>query len=115
MEGYNNRITRLFRYLFLISIVLGGVATSFLFPLSSFAAVFDVSTSADLQSALDTADSNGESDTINIAAGTYYTSLNGGSPFTYSGINTENFALTINGAGVGMTFLDGGDCTKRCY
>ncbi len=73
-----------------------------------FAAVFNVNDAAGLQSALDTVDSNGQDDIINIAAGTY-----NGSPFTYSGINTENFALTINGAGAGMTFLDDGGANTR--
>src|SRR3990170_3373900 len=78
-----------------------------LMPVGSFAAVFNVANEAELQDALDTAGGNGEDDTINIAAGAYDT---GGTTFTYTPPPAveENFALTIAGAGVGLTVLDGG-------
>ncbi len=63
----------------------------------------------DLQSALTAAQDNDEADTINIAAGTYDAS---GATFSYladaTALSEENFALTIEGAGVGQTIIDGG-------
>ena len=69
------------------------------------AAVINVPGDMDLPTALNTAASNGEADTINIAADTYYTS---GSTFSYNAAATENYSLTIVGAGVGNSILDGG-------
>ena len=62
--------------------------------------------SCDLQSALNAAASNGQDDTINIAAGTYTFS----SPLTYTptASSGENFALTIVGAGNDKTILNMG-------
>ena len=85
---------------------------SFLFCISFFisihdvseAAVFNVTNSMEFQDALDTASMNGEADTINLAAGTY---LTGGSTFTFVADPTEDFGLTISGAGVAQTILDG--------
>ncbi len=63
----------------------------------------------DLQSALTEAQDNDEADTINIAAGTYDAS---GGEFAYdadaTAMSEENFALTVEGAGVGQTTIDGG-------
>jgi hypothetical protein len=70
-----------------------------------WAVVFDVDTEAKLRNALGTAARNGLDDTINIAAGQYNTS---GSTFLYAPAATENYSLTIVGAGVGNTVLDGG-------
>src|SRR5687767_8682457 len=72
-------------------------------------AVFNVDTAAELQSALTTAQSNGQADTINLAAGTYSTTDNGGNPFLYTATHTETFSLTLDGAGIGVTILDGAD------
>ena len=69
-----------------------------LIPTSSFGATFCVSDSTDLQTALTTAQSNGEDDTIQIVQGTY----NGN--FTYA--STEVNSLIIEG---GYTE----DCTSR--
>ena len=63
------------------------------------AAVFNVSNSTELQNALNTAASNGENDTINIASGTY--SLTSALIFNSS----ENQSLTIIGSG--NPILDG--------
>ena len=76
-------------------------------PIDSFAATFNVSNVTQLRSVLRTAQNNGQADTINIAAGTYST---GGVPFSYiQPATSENFSLTIVGAGAGRTILDGAD------
>lgn len=70
---------------------------------SAFGAVFDVTDTSGFATALTTAATNGESDTINVAAGTYdVTSI-----LTYT--STEAFTLTIQGAGADDTILKGGD------
>ena len=75
-------------------------------PLISMAANFDVNNPTDFQTALTTAQANGESDTINVAAGTFNVNTNG--TLTYTAIASENWALTITGNGVVDTVLDGG-------
>jgi hypothetical protein len=90
---------RLFKGFLVFGLVL-------LFPHALKAAVVDVTTAAELQTALTDAQANGEDDTINIAAGTYNTSDNGTAPFSYT--SAEDFPLTLVGAGVGNTILDGG-------
>jgi len=66
------------------------------------AATFNVATPAEFQSALTTAQANGVTDTINVAAGTY----NVGTTLTYS--SDENYDLAVVGAGATSTILDGG-------
>jgi hypothetical protein len=75
---------------------------------SGWAAVFDVTNETELRNALTTAAGNGQNDTINIQARTYYTS---GSPFSYTpnlGPPEENYSLTIAGANAGGVTIDGG-------
>lgn len=74
------------------------------------ASVFNVGTAAELQQALDDAATNGQNDTIQLAAGNYNTADNGGNPFTYTG--TQANGLVLLGAGTGQTILDGGDATQ---
>jgi hypothetical protein len=81
-----------------LSLATGGGAT-----------VFNVTNEAELRIALNTAESNGEADTINIAAGTYNTL---GTTFSYMSGVGENHSLTIEGAGAGNTVLDGGGGTQ---
>lgn len=69
-----------------------------------FSAVFNVTDSAELQTALTTAQGNGANDTINLAAGPYLTN---GTTFTYIAAVGENFDLILDGAGLGLTILDG--------
>ena len=72
---------------------------------SGWAVVFDVDTEAELRNALSTAASNGDHDTIYIAAGVYNTA---GSTFSYTpGPPEENYSLTIQGEGIGSTIFDG--------
>src|SRR3972149_941723 len=66
------------------------------------AAVFNVTNVTEFQSALDAAENNGEDDTINVAAGTYNVTT---TP-AYNG--TEPKSLIIEGAGTGVTIIDGG-------
>ena len=66
------------------------------------AATFNVSSMSEFQSALNTAASNGEHDTINVSADTYDVTS------TLSFYSTENYSLLIDGAGTGQTILDGG-------
>lgn len=77
--------------------------TGGIFPLASLtkAAQFDVDTPVEFQSALTTAQANGEDDIIHVAAGTYIIS----STLEYQ--PTENFSLTIAGADRETTIVDG--------
>ena len=72
------------------------------------AAIFDVTNVTELQSALTTAQSNGQEDTINLAPGTYTLS----SRLDYLPVQSENYSLTIQGAGAWATILDGGNSTS---
>ena len=74
---------------------------------SSRAAVFNVSNSAELQSALTMAVASMEDDTINLAAGQYNTT---GSEFDGMGLGI--FSLNLVGAGPGMTILDGQNANR---
>ena len=97
-------------------LILPGIVFMFLiFATTAGAAVFTVTPTSDndcsdfncdLQSALTAAASNGQDDTINIAAGTYTVT----SALTYipTAASAENFALTIIEAGTGTTIVDGG-------
>ncbi len=72
----------------------------------ALAAVFDVDTVGELETALSTADSNGEDDTINISAGTYATDA---STFTYDDeAGAEPHSLTIQSVGGEVILEDGG-------
>ncbi|MBW2631779.1 MAG: hypothetical protein JRC90_08470 [Deltaproteobacteria bacterium] len=68
----------------------------------AFGEVFNVTDAAGLISALSDAENNGQSDTINVAAGTYDLTLG----LSYN--STEAFTLTIQGAGADSTILNGG-------
>jgi hypothetical protein len=111
---YNHRRKRIsaFLYFFAVSFFLLTLeALDERLTEASHAATFNVTTEAELQDALTEAQGNGEDDTINIAAGTYDTSDNGGNPFTYTADSDEDFSLTVNGAGAATTILDGGNST----
>ena len=70
-----------------------------------FGKTFNITTPVQFQSALIEAQSNGQDDTINVAAGTY----NITSTLTYSTNNGDNgHKLTIQGAGADQTVLNGG-------
>jgi hypothetical protein len=73
------------------------------------AAVFNVTNIAELQNALIIAKSNGQDDTINLAPGTYTLS----SGLEYQPVESENFSLTIQGAGAWATILDGGGSSSK--
>jgi len=75
------------------------------------AAVFNVTNPAEFQAALDNAATNGQDDTINVAAGNYDVS---GGGLTYSGA-AEGFSLTIDGAGAATTILDGGGAVQILF
>lgn len=70
------------------------------------AATFNVTTPAEFQNALTTAQANGEPDTINVSAGTYNIATNG--TLTYAAVATENFGLTIEGNDSDTRILTGG-------
>ena len=74
-------------------------------PPFSAAANFNVSNSAEFQTALTTAQSNGENDTITLAAGLYGVGQPG--TLTYTASATENFGLVIAGDAQAATILDG--------
>ena len=85
----------------IVSVALAAVLA---FP--TYAATFTVSNPAEFQTALTTAQNNGESDTINVAAG-FYDILASGT-LTYTATATENAALTITGADSTTVILNGG-------
>ena len=68
---------------------------------NTYAAVFNVNNAAQFQTALTTAQSNTQDDTINVATGTYTLAAT----LTYA--PAENNSLIILGAGAGSTILDG--------
>ena len=124
MKAYRNIVRThsnvSFICLFLLSFGFGLGTTGFLFPIESLAATFTVTPTSDadcsdfnciLQSALDASEKNGQSDTINIAAGTYSTADNSDTAFLYTP-SSESFPLVLAGAGVGKTILDGGSNTQ---
>src|SRR5215831_15119205 len=77
------------------------------------ATTFNVSNGAQLQAALDTAQSNNQGDTIILAPGNYDAS---GATFTYpsnpGAAAAENFPLTIQGSDPTTTLLDGGTANQ---
>jgi len=85
------------RYYFLIFLIVA------LLMGNADAATFNVSTQTALQDALTAAASNGQNDVINVSAGTLTLTSN----LSYSPADTENYTLTIRGAGSGLTILDG--------
>ncbi|MCD6594636.1 T9SS type A sorting domain-containing protein [bacterium] len=72
----------------------------------ALSANFTVGSVLEFQSALNTAETNGENDTINVSAGTYDITTT----LTYN--SGENYSLTILGAGMGLTILDGGNTAQ---
>ncbi len=74
---------------------------------SSQAAVFNVTNTEDFQAALTSAATNGEDDTINVAAGAY-TANPPTTPFPLTYSSSEDYSLTIQGDGAGSTVLNGG-------
>jgi len=89
---------------YLTALVLGITATS-------FSATFNVSTEQELLQALATASNNGEDDVINLSAGTFSIKNVGSSNFKYEAKSGENFSLTITGAGMDKTIIDGKNAT----
>lgn len=80
-----------------------------LLPSFLHAATFSVSTVSQLETALATAESNGEDDTINIAAGTYNLTAS----LSYDAQNfNEKQAIALQGIG-GEVILDGRDLNRR--
>jgi len=77
-------------------------------PLAARAEVFAVGDAPAFQNALSTAQSNGQHDTINVAAGLIAV----GTPLSYLPAAAENFGLTIVGAGIGASVLDGGGLSQ---
>ena len=80
---------------------------------NAYSANFNVSTADDFRTAIMTAQSNGEDDTVYLAAGAYYT---GEAMFSYR--PQEAYKLTISAAS-GLTasdvFLDGDNSTRVLY
>ena len=77
-----------------------------------FGETFNVTNPEEFQSALTIAESNGEDDVINVAAGIY----NITSTLTYSTNNGDSgHTLTIQGAGADKTVLDGGGSVQILY
>lgn len=71
------------------------------------AANFNPTTAFEFQTALTSAASNGENDTISLPAGDFNISGVGNSTFLYN--SSENFSLSIVGAGQNATTLNGND------
>jgi len=79
-------------------------------PSFADAATFSPTTSAQLLADLTTAASNGEDNTINLAASTTYSTADAGGTFIYASGGSNS--LTIAGAGAGSTVLDGGSALQ---
>ena len=71
----------------------------------SFAADFNVATTQEFRAALSNSAANGESDTINLAAGTYKTTDDGLGTFSF--LDNEDFDLTLQGVSADTTILSG--------
>ena len=69
------------------------------------AAVFNVTSPAEFQAALTSASSNGQTDTINVAAGTY--NLTNTLVYEFKPAGGEQYPLLINGPAAGTAILDG--------
>ena len=103
----NNSYTELGFSRVVVRLILAGFLLVLLAPLSTAQAEsFTVTDVSEFQTALDTAAANGENDTVNVIARTY----NVTTTLTYW--SSENYFLTIIGAGEGSTILDGGDATQ---
>ena len=80
-------------------------------PTALSAATFNPATSAELQTALNDAAASSEDDVINLQPNTtYFTADNGNATFTYA--STNDGSLTLAGAGMGSSILDG-DSTRQ--
>ena len=71
-------------------------------PIPARSAEWTVSTTAELQSRLIQAQDNGEDDVIQLEAGLYQV------PSTVTFSSVESHTLSLSGAGIGLTILDGG-------
>lgn len=87
-------------------LVLFTVLVLLIFSGSCYAYEFEVATSDDLRFALDSADDNGESDTITLLPGTYET---GGTYFFYSAIVPPGATGDLTIIGSGDVVLDAGN------
>ncbi len=94
---------RVSKLLLTTGLVLGGLSVTG----PGHAAVFNVTNGTELQSALTTAQSNGEGDTVNLAAGTYDAS---GGFFLYEA--AENFPISLVGPVGADAVIDGGNTFK---
>ncbi|MBW2284631.1 MAG: hypothetical protein JRF65_08545, partial [Deltaproteobacteria bacterium] len=100
----------------LIVVLAFALTAALAFSGAASAKSFYVNNAAELQAALDEADSNGQADTITLAAGTYNTDDNGGgNTFIYTAAKSETYALTIRGAGAGGTIIHGNDNREGMY
>ena len=80
---------------------------SLLLPSLVFSSTFNVTTTQEFRAALTNSAGNGESDTINLAAGTYKTTDDGLGTFSF--LDNEDFDLTIEGVDADTTILSGDD------
>ena len=76
-----------------------------LFTASLIAQTFQVSTTAELRTALTNAQSNGEADTIMLADGTYKTTDDSGGTFIF--FDNEDYSLTLKGSNSANVILSG--------
>ncbi|MBD3798255.1 MAG: hypothetical protein IE887_11165, partial [Campylobacterales bacterium] len=76
-----------------------------LLTVSLLAQTFNVSTTPELRTALETAATNGEDDTIVLADGTYKTTDDGGGTFIY--FSNEANKLTLQGSSAENVILSG--------
>ena len=76
-----------------------------IFSTSVLAATFNVSTTPELRQALLDAATNGQSDTIVLANGTYATTDDSGGTFTF--LDNENYDLTLQGSSAENVILSG--------
>ncbi|APW65940.1 MULTISPECIES: PKD domain-containing protein [Arcobacteraceae] len=87
--------------IFLLTTILAG---------SLFSATFNVSTTPELRTALSTASTNGENDTIILADGTYKTTDDGEGTFVFLNQDCKN--ISLRGSDDNETFLDGNSTNR---
>ncbi len=100
---------RIFLMLFLVIVSPFSIL---IMPAAVWSDTFNVADVTQFQSALATAQQNGQDDTIIVAAGTYDVSGGGLTYVAKSTVPEENFALIIDGAGTGQTVIDGGNAAQ---
>jgi hypothetical protein len=101
-EKYQMRVQPMKNIRNSLILFISGMAV-FLSVCTGWTATFNASTPEEFQNVLTAASANSQDDVMTLSAGTYILSA----PLTFD--SSENYALTISGAGKGSTILNGGN------